>query len=85
MVNIKQRGMTTKQLFEALGEEVRQRRERLPLTQKAFAKDVRLHVNAVGRIERGTGNPTARTLVSIANRFDITLSELFACAERRMR
>jgi transcriptional regulator with XRE-family HTH domain len=77
--------MASKHILKALGEEVRQRRESLALSQEALAHGAGLHRNVIGRLERGTYNPTVMTLLSIAAEFDIALSELLSSAERRMR
>lgn len=77
--------MATKHLLRALGEEIRHRREALALSQEALAHGAGLHRNVIGRLERGTYNPTVMTLLSIAAEFDVSLSELFSSAERRLR
>ncbi len=77
--------MASKHILKALGEEIRQRRAPLQLSQEALAHGAGLHRNVIGRLERGTYNPTVMTLLSIAAEFDISLSELISCAERRSR
>jgi transcriptional regulator with XRE-family HTH domain len=77
--------MATKHFLKALGEEVRQRRESLTLSQEALAHGAGLHRNVIGRLERGTYNPTVMTLLAIVAELDISLSELVSSAERRLR
>ena len=77
--------MASKHLLKALGEEIRHRRTPLQLSQEALAHGAGLHRNVIGRLERGTYNPTVMTLLSIAAEFDIPLSELLGSAERRLR
>jgi transcriptional regulator with XRE-family HTH domain len=55
------------------------------MSQEALAHGAGLHRNVIGRLERGTYNPTVQTLLSIAAEFDIPLSELISSAERRTR
>ncbi len=77
--------MASKHILKALGEEIRQRRTPLQMSQEALAHGAGLHRNVIGRLERGTYNPTVMTLLAIAAEFDISLAELISCAERRMR
>jgi transcriptional regulator with XRE-family HTH domain len=77
--------MATKHILKALGEEIRYRRKPLEMSQEALAHGAGLHRNVIGRLERGTYNPTVMTLLSIAAEFKIPLSELVSSAERRMR
>ena len=77
--------MATKHILKALGEEIRHRRKPLGVSQEALAHGAGLHRNVIGRLERGTYNPTVMTLLSIAAEFDIPLSELVSSAERRLR
>jgi transcriptional regulator with XRE-family HTH domain len=70
-------------LLRALGEELRERRKRLRLSQEALAEEAGLHRNVIGRLERGTYNPSLLTLLSIAVRLGARVSDLIASAERR--
>jgi transcriptional regulator with XRE-family HTH domain len=74
-----------KYFHKALGEEVRHRRDALRISQEELAARAGLHRNAIGRLERGTLNPSVMTLLCVVAEFDIPLSELVICAERRMR
>jgi len=77
--------MTTKSLLKALGEEVRSRRSELQMSQEALAHGSGLHRNVIGRLERGTYNPSVLTLLSIAVKLNVSLSGLIASAEKRSR
>jgi len=77
--------MAAKHILKALGEEIRHRRVAAQLSQEALADGAGLHRNVIGRLERGSYNPTVMTLLSIACEFDVSLSELVASAERRLR
>jgi len=73
----------TKSVLRCLGEEVRERRKRQKLSQEKLAHAAGVHPNVVGRLERGTHNPTVLTLLSIAVKLDTSLPELFASAAKR--
>jgi transcriptional regulator with XRE-family HTH domain len=77
--------MATKHILKALGEEIRHRRKPSGMSQEALAHGAGLHRNVIGRLERGTYNPTVMTLLSIAAEFEISLSDLIGSAERRLR
>jgi transcriptional regulator with XRE-family HTH domain len=46
------------------------------LTQEELAYAARVHVNALGRIERGEGNPTLMVLWKIATKLKISVAQL---------
>lgn len=75
--------MRAKSLLRCLGEEVRDRRTRLELSQEALAHQAGIHPNVVGRLERGTYNPTVLTLYAITSKLSTDLSDLFAAAAKR--
>jgi predicted transcriptional regulator len=52
------------------------RREEQRPSQKMLAWKADVHTNVVGRLERGTYNPTLMTLLSIVNALDASLSDL---------
>jgi len=60
------------------GKAVRQRREKLELSQEKLAEKADLHRTYVGDIERGVRNPTIRSIVKIVRALDISLSDFFA-------
>jgi transcriptional regulator with XRE-family HTH domain len=53
------------------------------LSQEALADLAGIHTNVVGRLERGTYNPTVLTLLSIALKLNTSLEDLFAEAAKR--
>jgi transcriptional regulator with XRE-family HTH domain len=60
------------------GQAVRQRREKLELSQEKLAEKADLHRTYIGDIERGVRNPTIRSIVKIVRALDISLSDFFA-------
>ena len=75
--------MASSTLLRALGEELRERRNKLGLSQEAFAHEAGLHRNVIGLVERGTANLTVDTLLKITSVLGMRVSELIAAAERR--
>ena len=75
--------MLTRTVLRSLGEEVRERRLKLELSQEALAHLAGIHTNVVGRLERGSYNPTVLTLLSIALKLNTSLEALFAGAAKR--
>jgi transcriptional regulator with XRE-family HTH domain len=59
-----------------IGTEVRRCRQTLDRSQAALATKAGVHPNVVGRIERGTYNPTVMTLEAIAGALDTSIVEL---------
>lgn len=62
--------------IKAFGEKVRELRMKKGLTIEQFANNADLHVNQVGRIERGESNPTISYIVLIAKKLGVKPSEL---------
>ena len=75
--------MVRKPFIRCFGEEVRERRKALGLSQIALAHDAEIHPNVVGRLERGAYNPTVTLLELLIVPLKVELSELIAGAERR--
>jgi transcriptional regulator with XRE-family HTH domain len=73
----------SRSILRSLGEEIRDRRTHKKLSQEALAGLAGVHTNVVGRLERGTYNPTVMVLFAIAVKLNTSLQELFAGAERR--
>jgi transcriptional regulator with XRE-family HTH domain len=59
-----------------IGAEIRRRREKLGISQGALATKAGVHLNVVGRIERGIYNPTIMVLVGISKALNTSVSEL---------
>ena len=75
--------MRTRSILRGLGQEVRERRKQLNLSQEALALQAGIHPNVVGRLERGIYNPSVLTLLAIAVKLDSSLAELFEGAGKR--
>ena len=75
--------MVSSTLLRALGEELRERRNKLGVSQEAFAHEAGVHRNVIGLIERGTDNLTVDTLIKITSALGMRVSEFIAAAERR--
>jgi transcriptional regulator with XRE-family HTH domain len=75
--------MARKSFLRCLGEEVRERRKALGLSQIALALEAEVHPNVVGRLERGEYNPTVTILELLIVPLKVDLSVLMAGAERR--
>jgi transcriptional regulator with XRE-family HTH domain len=73
--------MARKGVLRLLGEELRSRRKATGLSQESLAHAAGVHVNVVGRLERGQYNPTVLVLQAIASKLNVSLSELFASTE----
>ena len=77
--------MRAKNVLRCLGEELRDRRKQMALSQEALAHEAGVHVNVVGRMERGTYNPTVLVLHAITSTLGLSLAELFVNAGRRQQ
>jgi transcriptional regulator with XRE-family HTH domain len=66
-----------------LGQEIKELRAHKKLSQESLAGLAGVHTNVVGRLERGTYNPTVLILSALANKLGVTLAELFKGAEGR--
>ena len=66
----------------ALGRAVRELRVVRFISQEELGARASLHRNYVGAIERGTINPTLRTLVQVAHGLTVPLSGLVVLYER---
>jgi transcriptional regulator with XRE-family HTH domain len=69
--------------LRSLGEEIRELRKKKKLSQEALAGLAGVHTNVVGRLERGSYNPTVLTLAALAVKLGVTLEELFKGTEGR--
>ena len=64
------------QVLLALGERMRQLRDKQGFSQEAFADHCGLHRTAVSLIERGKRVPSLTTLLTISGGFGISVSDL---------
>jgi transcriptional regulator with XRE-family HTH domain len=60
-----------------LGDGIREWRRRRNITQEALAAAAKVHVNSLGRVERGEVNPTLKVLWKIATKLNISVAQLF--------
>lgn len=67
--------------LKRLGVEIREHREKLGLSQEAFAERAGVHANYVGRLELGKQNPSFEYLVKIARAARVKVWHLFARAD----
>lgn len=75
--------MRSRSILRSLGEEIRELRTRKNLSQESLAGLAGVHTNVVGRLERGSYNPTVLILVALAAKLGVSLEQLFKAAERR--
>jgi len=68
-----------------LGARLRQLRQARRLTQEALAERAGLSYKFIGEVERGRGNPTLTTLVSISDALGVSLGDLLAIDPERPR
>ncbi len=72
----------TPDILRRLGLVIRRRRERLKLTQEAFADEHDINRTYYSAIERGTQNLSILNLARVAAAFDVSLSQLLRAAEK---
>lgn len=65
------------EIIESFGMRVREMREEYGYSQEAFAQEAGIDRSYYGRIERGDANLTLKQIAAIAERFGITIPELF--------
>ena len=75
--------MRSRSILRSLGQEIRELRAHKKLSQESLAGLAGVHTNVVGRLERGTYNPTVLILSALATKLGVTLTELFKGAEGR--
>ena len=73
--------MQKRGVLRSLGSELRRRRQARDLSQEALAHAAGVHVNVVGRLERGQYNPSILLLQAVVSKLDVSLSEIFAAIE----
>ena len=59
-----------------IGTEIRRRRQQLGISQSLLATKAGVHINVVGRTERGKYNPTVMTLDAIAAALNTSMVDL---------
>lgn len=66
----------------ALGEAIRQLRQRAELSQEQLAERAATDLTQIGGLERGTRNPSYTTLLRVAGALKIRVGEIVALADR---
>lgn len=69
----------------ALGQAIRELREKRGLTQEAVAHDAGVTASTYGLIERGQSNPTWATVDDIASALGVSMGELAKRADKLKR
>jgi transcriptional regulator with XRE-family HTH domain len=65
-----------KALIMAIGERIREHRERLKMSQEDLSNEALVPLSQIGRIERGENNPTISTLFVLAKALNTDLKVL---------
>lgn len=61
-----------------LAKNVTRYRRRASISRQALSRSCRLHYQYIGRLERGLGNPTIKTVERIADKLGVTIEQLVA-------
>lgn len=64
--------------YKRLGKRIREKRQRLNLTQAQLAEEINISDTYMGAIERGERSLTLDTLVRLANRLGVTVDYLLS-------
>jgi transcriptional regulator with XRE-family HTH domain len=72
-----------RRLLQRLGAEIRHRREKRGDSQVQLAQKARVHLNVIGRTERGIYNSTVLTLKAIAAALGLSVATLMRAAAKR--
>lgn len=62
--------------YKNLGKNIKKRRKELNLTQQQLADRLDISLNFMGKIEVAFSKPSLDTLIEIADKLDISVSEL---------
>ena len=68
-----------KEVFEKFGKRIVELRKQYKLSQSALAGKAEIEKSSVQRLEKGS-NVTLKTMIQLANAFDISLNELLSLA-----
>lgn len=74
--------MTTQKYLNTIGEEIREQRKFLRLTQKQLTQGTGVSHGALSRIERGLGS-SLETLIRVCDLLDLYPSELMKAVDAR--
>ena len=70
-------------ILKALGQRIRELRDKRGFSQESFADHCGVHRTFIGTIERGETNLSFRNLAKMAAGLEITIAKLVAGVERR--
>lgn len=70
---------------KTIGQKVRRLREKAQLTQEQLAEIADLHPSYVGHIERGTKNPSLKSLTKIAEALGVPVAQLMGDSRREIQ
>lgn len=70
------RPTTKKALLAGVGAEIRRRRQEFGISQDMLATKAGVHINVIGRTERGRYNPSVLTLNAIARALKTSMVDL---------
>lgn len=66
-----------KDVLKRIGHNLRVERIKKNLSQEKFAEVAKVHMNYIGKIERGEQNLTIKKLVEITNSLEISVNDIF--------
>lgn len=75
----------SEELQRALGQAVRERREKTGLSQRQFATENGVHFTYLSNVEGGQRNPSLEVIETLAKAFGISPSTLLREAEKRAK
>jgi len=67
-------------ILHLFGQRVRELRKRKGFSQEALAEKAGLHPTYIGQVERGTKNPSLKSIEKIAKALEVSLPDLFLFA-----
>jgi transcriptional regulator with XRE-family HTH domain len=72
-------------ILMALGERIRDLRDKKGLSQETLAFELDVHRTYVGLIEQARRFPSMQMLIRISEKLEVTLADLFAGVEQRAK
>ncbi len=69
--------MSEVEIKKVFGRRLREARKACSLTQEQLADTISMSVDMIGRLERGTAQPSFRTLAQLSNALDVEAAFLF--------
>ena len=77
--------MQQEKILLALGERIRQLREKKGISQEALSFEIKVHRTYVSLIEQARRYPSIQTLVKISEKLEVPLADLFTGVEERAK